>query len=554
MAPHPAYNPTGMKSLRFILPLLALAANLHAQNVTLSASAETVESTPAARLHFSFPPGTYLYADLAVSDSTGARLEAMEKPPPVMHNGMPSHVQPFTARYPLPADGTLHIRYQACDANVCYFPTEKNLQLESPPPAPPAPPAPPVAAAESPAPPMHWQDILATHYHAPAILLGYHPAPALRAFLEPAAAIIPAAGESLQPPPEPPLEPATGLTTFNREPALFLQRRGLPLTLLLILLGGFLLNLTPCVLPMIPINLALIGAGSSNETPRRAKIIRGLIYAAGMALAYGTLGLIVLFTGTVFGAVNASPHFNFLIALLFLGMGLAMLDLWQLDFSRFRKTATPAAARTRHSAIFAAGALVALLGGACVAPVVVAVLALASALYAEGITAALFLPFILGLGMALPWPIAAAGISFLPKPGAWMNRLKKILGLLILLLGIYYLHTAAILVRANLTIAPPDYIRTLNLDTATEADLTRLIATTAESGLPLLLDFTASWCKNCHAMERGPMREEAITGILRHIETIRIQADQPTRPLARHILGTYHIPGFPAYLLFLPRE
>ena len=70
----------------------------------------------------------------------------------------------------------------------------------------------------------------------------------------------------------------------------------------------------------------------------------------------------------------------------------------------------------------------ALLAGACVAPVVLQVVLFSSDLYAKGTVLALGLPFVLGIGMAVPWPLAGAGMTALPKPGAWMVRVKQVFG------------------------------------------------------------------------------------------------------------------------------
>ena len=88
------------------------------------------------------------------------------------------------------------------------------------------------------------------------------------------------------------------------------------------------------------------------------------------------------------------------------------------------------------------GAVAALLAGACVAPVVIQVVVFSSNLYATGTTAALALPFLLGLGMAIPWPVAGAGIAALPKPGAWMVRIKQVFGVVILGTALYYGYEA----------------------------------------------------------------------------------------------------------------
>ena len=80
----------------------------------------------------------------------------------------------------------------------------------------------------------------------------------------------------------------------------------------------------------------------------------------------------------------------------------------------------------------------ALLAGACVAPVVIQVVLFSSNLYATGTKIALALPFCLGVGMAIPWPIAGAGLAALPKPGMWMVRVKQAFGVFILATAAYY--------------------------------------------------------------------------------------------------------------------
>ena len=61
---------------------------------------------------------------------------------------------------------------------------------------------------------------------------------------------------------------------------------------------------------------------------------------------------------------------------------------------------------------------------------------LSADLYSKGTVAGLLLPFLLGVGMALPWPFAGAGLSFLPKPGKWMEKVKYGFGVLILVFAI----------------------------------------------------------------------------------------------------------------------
>ena len=137
-----------------------------------------------------------------------------------------------------------------------------------------------------------------------------------------------------------------------------------------------------------------------------------------MALVYGVLGVIVILTAGTFGTINASPWFNLGIAVLFVVLALAMFDVLVIDFSRFSSRFTSGArAAARFVLAFSMGAVAALLAGACVAPVVIQVVLFSSNLYATGTTVALALPFVLGVGMAIPWPIAGAGLAALPEAG-----------------------------------------------------------------------------------------------------------------------------------------
>src|SRR5205085_773353 len=192
----------------------------------------------------------------------------------------------------------------------------------------------------------------------------------------------------------------------------------------------------------IPINLAVIGAGSKAGSRGRGFLLGGA-YGAAMAVVYGVLGLVVILTAGSFGTINSSPWFNLGIAVLFVALALAMFDLITIDFSRLSsQVRVGASSRGTFLLAFSMGAIAALLAGACVAPVVIQVVLFSSNLYATGTGIALALPFFLGIGMAVPWPFAGAGLAALPKPGAWMVRVKQLFGVLILATAAYYGYEA----------------------------------------------------------------------------------------------------------------
>ncbi|MCK5853359.1 hypothetical protein KAH27_10060, partial [bacterium] len=159
------------------------------------------------------------------------------------------------------------------------------------------------------------------------------------------------------------------------------MNRGILFSLILIVLGGILLNLTPCVLPMIPINLAIIGAGAQSGSKIKGFLLGG-VYGLGIALTYGALGLVVVLTGSQFGTLNSSPWFNFSIALVFIVLALAMFDIIMIDFTKYQHTAVDG--RVKKGTVFTAffmGCVAALLAGACVAPVIIYVLLLSTSMY-----------------------------------------------------------------------------------------------------------------------------------------------------------------------------
>ena len=312
-----------------------------------------------------------------------------------------------------------------------------------------------------------------------------------------------------------------------------LAGRGGWVLLLLVLLGGLAMNLTPCVLPMMPINLMVIG--------RSAR--RGAAYGLGIALAYGALGVGAAYGGLAFGTIQGSPWFNAAVAVVFVGLALALFDVWFLDLSKGRGVRAPQTGRGTAFA-FGMGALSAVLAGACVAPVLVSVLLLTADLAAKGNRLAALLPFVMGLGMALPWPFAGAGMKVLPKPGAWMKWVNRTFGVAVLGFAAWYGWLAWQGWSGTHETRETDGTHATRRADAVPSSF---VSCLESSPRPVLVDCWATWCKNCAAMDRV-MDEERVKKALEPFTVIKLQAEDISE--LRKLKGFETVQGLPAFVIF----
>ena len=330
----------------------------------------------------------------------------------------------------------------------------------------------------------------------------------------------------------------------NEPAAKELADHALWMILLLVLAGGLAANLTPCVLPLVPVNLSLVGKGA----------VRGAAYGLGITTAYGCLGLAAAFGGLAFGTIQSSPWFSLLAACVFVFLGLAVAEVFRIDFSRFRPRTKRSVPKDGVPSVpsllkpFALGAWSAVLAGACVEPILIATLVLTAEWFAAGRTWSVVLPFVLGAGMGLPWPFAAAGMKVLPRPGAWMRWVNRVFAVVMFGMAAWYGWLAWNAWQARSEIGRQVASQDGRFE-ATPATWPQAFAAAKAMGKPVFVDVWATWCKNCLAMEKTTFANPDVTKELANYAVVRLQAEDLAAFAELPEFKDLGIKGIPAFIV-----
>lgn len=210
-----------------------------------------------------------------------------------------------------------------------------------------------------------------------------------------------------------------------------------------VFVGGVLTSLNPCIYPMIPITVALIGGQSvSGSPPSRGRVLAlSLTYAAGMAIVYASLGLVAGMTGTMFGTISTNPTLYFIMANVLILGALVMLEIIPMRVPAWLSgRAATAGTGGRFGGVLIMGAMSGFVAAPCGAPVFAAVLTWVSTTKSGAMGFLYLLLFSLGMSVLLVLAGVFTGfMTRLPRPGGWMLWVKR--GFAIVMIGAaeYYL-------------------------------------------------------------------------------------------------------------------
>ena len=346
---------------------------------------------------------------------------------------------------------------------------------------------------------------------------------------------------------------------------------GLIMLLLVAVLGGALLNFTPCVLPVIPIKIISLSNVSEN---RRKCFTLGLSMSLGVVAFWLVLGVLIAMISE-FTATNQLfqyPAFTILVGIIIGLMAIGMWELYNIRLPSFIYTFNPS--QESVSGSFGLGIMTAILSTPCTAPFMGAAAAWA-ATQKPITTLATFIA--IGIGMALPYLLLSTSpqlLSKMPRTGPASNLIKQVMGLLMFAAAAYFIGTGlsalfstppdppgkghwwvvmgfcAIagcwLVYGTIKIAAGRKVRIffvgvglvlLSMSVFGGLRLTHKgpvdwvyytperFAEAVQQGKVVVMDFTAEWCLNCKALEHSVLESNRIIDLLAAEDVVPIKVD-----------------------------
>lgn len=382
--------------------------------------------------------------------------------------------------------------------------------------------------------------------------------------------------------------------------------KGWLMALLVVFLSGILTSFTPCIFPLIPITLAVIGSTDTRGSRWKGFVI-SLSYVVGIAVTYSLLGLVAAKTGALFGGFLGHPVVVGFIALVFILMGLSMYGLFETKIPD--KWTTALMGRRWEKGLlgaFLSGLIAGVVASPCVGPVLVSLLAyVAHSQNTMQGTVFLFV-FALGLGQVfLVLGTFSQLIYKLPKSGPWLENVKfvfgtimiaaafyflypvtppgvfeAIVGITLILIGIFFggfqktnlLKHATPMVRTSMrllialgilfsvtSILPKEWQSQFFFNASTQlpsyenpqwfpySDATLKKAQTEKR--PVVLDFKAEWCLACKELEIKTFSDPRVIGFNDKILWLAFDATHSS-PELDELKSRYGIQGLPTVLFF----
>ena len=363
----------------------------------------------------------------------------------------------------------------------------------------------------------------------------------------------------------------------------------LGLVLLFAFAGGIILNLMPCVFPILSIKV--LSFTMTHQT-RRSRHIHGLAYTAGVVISFVAIAIVMLALRAAgesigWGFQLQSPLFVIALVYLFFVMGLGLSGYLEIG-SNLMSLGQDSQQQDGLGSSFMTGVLATTVASPCTAPLMGPALGFA---IAQPSYIALLVFAFLGLGMALPFILLAwlPGLSQkLPKPGAWMDSFKQFLafplyltavwllwvagrqtstdvaatavaGLVLLVMGLWLwkqstkpvVKLTSIAVLASALAAPYMALEQGREKADFEVYSPQRLAELRASGQPVFINLTADWCITCLVNERVALGSDKVKALISDSGVVYLKGDWTNSDAQiTELLTSFRRSGVPLYLLY----
>jgi thioredoxin:protein disulfide reductase len=361
------------------------------------------------------------------------------------------------------------------------------------------------------------------------------------------------------------------------------------------LVGGLAVSLTPCVYPMVAVTVSVFGAKQAKS--RSEGILLSLAFVLGICGMFVPMGVVAGMTGSFFSAVLQNRWVVAGIASVFLLMAASMFGAFELTLPSSLNNKLAEMGGIGYKGAFLLGLVCGLIAAPCTGPVLTGILAWIASTQSAGLGALAMGAFSFGLGA--PFFVVGAFAVQLPKSGHWMVHVKSLLGIVLVVVALYFLNNSfgfangyvsvsltfiggalacvllgillgaihrefgepglavklgkgagVALVSLGALFAILGFIKPAEALSWERKDIDGALARAKTDKRPLVVDFTAAWCGACKELDKKTFSEPRVGQELGRFVAVKVDATNNDDPKVEAMLARFKVVGLPTVVLF----